>query len=63
MKDGHYYFNYDVPQSIGKVGTFYGNFSILLRAYAYILTYGKEHIRSVGEMAVLNAKLSHGKTL
>ncbi|MEQ8188634.1 MAG: aminomethyl-transferring glycine dehydrogenase subunit GcvPB [Candidatus Eremiobacterota bacterium] len=55
MKDDRYYFNYNMPQSIGRVGTFYGNFSILLRAYAYILTYGREHIRKVGEMAVLNA--------
>jgi len=55
MKDDHYYFNYDIPHTIGKVGTFYGNFSILLRAYAYILTCGKEHIRKVGEIAVLNA--------
>jgi glycine dehydrogenase subunit 2 len=52
-KDG-YYFDYDRPQSIGKVRSFYGNFGMLLRAYAYIRTYGNG-INEVAENAVLNA--------
>jgi glycine dehydrogenase subunit 2 len=45
----------DRPQSIGKVKAFYGNFGVLLRAYAYILSMGAEGLRRASEMAVLNA--------
>ena len=45
---------YDRPQTIGKVRAFYGNFGMLLRAYAYIRTYGNT-IHEVAENAVLNA--------
>ena len=55
QKDDRYFLNYDHPQSIGKLKGFYGNFSIFLRAYAYIKTLGKENIRKVSEIAVLNA--------
>ena len=41
--------------SIGKVKAFYGNFLVVLRAYAYLLTLGKEGIREASENAVLNA--------
>ena len=59
--DGMYRFNYERPHSIGKVRAFYGNFGILLRAYAYILTMGPEGLRKASEMAVLNANyLMHG---
>ncbi len=54
-KDDWYFLNYNHPQSIGKLKGFYGNFSIFLRAYAYIKTLGKENIRKVSEIAVLNA--------
>ena len=30
--DGRFFFDYDRPQSIGKVRTFYGNFGVLVRA-------------------------------
>ena len=39
IKDGqHYHLDYDVPHSIGKIKSFYGNVAVLLRAYAYILS-------------------------
>ncbi len=41
--------------SIGSVSYFQGNYNVILKAYAYILSMGKENIRDVGEMAVLNA--------
>ncbi|WP_410768440.1 aminomethyl-transferring glycine dehydrogenase subunit GcvPB [Fontibacillus sp. BL9] len=41
--------------SIGKVKAFYGNFGILVRAYAYIRSLGPEGLRQVSENAVLNA--------
>ncbi|SDX13124.1 aminomethyl-transferring glycine dehydrogenase subunit GcvPB [Paenibacillus sp. CF384] len=53
--DGTYYFDYDRPESIGRVKAFYGNFGILVRAYTYIRTYGPEGLRRVSECAVLNA--------
>ncbi|NWF92583.1 MAG: aminomethyl-transferring glycine dehydrogenase subunit GcvPB [Syntrophaceae bacterium] len=50
-----YRLNEDRPQSIGKMKAFYGNFGVLLKAYAYILSMGSEGLRRVSEMAVLNA--------
>jgi glycine dehydrogenase subunit 2 len=43
------------PNSIGKLQAFWGNFGMLVRAYAYILTLGAEGLRAVSEDAVLNA--------
>jgi len=54
-EDGRFSFEYDRPQSIGKVRTFYGNFGVLVRASAYIRGLGPEGLRRVSEMAVLNA--------
>ena len=45
----------DRPQSIGRVRSFYGNFGVAVRAYAYILSMGAEGLRAVAENAVLNA--------
>lgn len=44
----------DLKNSIGKVKSFYGNFGVLVRAYAYILMMGK-NLKTVSEDAVLNA--------
>ena len=52
--DEGFRFDYDRPQTIGKVRTFYGNFGMLVRAYAYIRTYGNT-INEVAENAVLNS--------
>ena len=49
-----YYRNYDLPNSIGKVRSFYGNFGVLVRAYTYILMMGKD-LKHATEDAVLNA--------
>ena len=38
-----------------KVSGFHGNFGVILRAYAYILSIGKEHIKEVGQYSVLSA--------
>lgn len=51
----NYYFNYEVENSIGKVRAFYGNFNVLVKAYAYILSLGAEGLEEVAEMSVLNA--------
>lgn len=53
--DGKKYFkNYDLSDSIGKVKAFYGNFGILVRAYAYILMQGKS-LKKVSQDAVMSA--------
>jgi len=48
-------FDYDRHDSIGKVRSFYGNFGVLVRAYTYILTMGREGLKAASENAVLNA--------
>lgn len=53
--DDVYTFNYDIPQSIGRVKPFYGNFGIYLRAYTYIRSMGPDGLKAVTENAVLNA--------
>ncbi|MFA5812817.1 MAG: aminomethyl-transferring glycine dehydrogenase subunit GcvPB, partial [bacterium] len=45
----------DHPESIGRINTFFGNFGILLRAYAYIRELGAEGLCGATKMAVLNA--------
>lgn len=50
-----YSFDYNRPLSIGKVKSFYGNFGVYVRAYAYILSMGPDGLREVAENAVLNA--------
>lgn len=50
-----YFFDYDRPHSIGKIGSFYGNFAVLVKAYAYILLMGAEGLERISEAAVLNA--------
>ncbi|MFW9882377.1 MAG: aminomethyl-transferring glycine dehydrogenase subunit GcvPB, partial [Candidatus Thorarchaeota archaeon] len=42
-------------ESIGRIKSFWGNFGVVVRAYAYILALGKEGLKKVGQMAVLNA--------
>lgn len=50
-----YHFDYNRPQSIGRVKPFYGNFGINVRAYTYIRTMGPDGLKAVTEYAVLNA--------
>lgn len=54
-KDDKYFFDYNRPLSIGKVKSFYGNFGVCVRAYAYILSMGPDGLKEVSETAVLNA--------
>jgi glycine dehydrogenase subunit 2 len=43
------------PQSIGRVKLFHGNTGVMIRAFAYLKTLGKEGLRKVSEAAILNA--------
>ncbi len=50
-----YYFNWDIKHSIGKVSGFYGAFSVMIKAYAYIRMLGAIGLREVSEQAVINS--------
>ena len=54
--DGTKHWNYDRPQSVGRVRAFYGNVGMFIRALAYILANGPDGLRQTTEDAVLNAK-------
>jgi len=49
-----YHLNYDLPESIGKIGPFYGVAPVVLRAYAWVMSLGAKGLREVSEIAVLN---------
>ncbi len=51
----HYQVVWKAPSSIGATSTFFGNFSILVRAYLYIRLHGQYGLRKIAEMAILNA--------
>ncbi len=53
--DGTYSLDYNHPKSIGYVAPFYGNFGVIVRTYAYLLLLGREGLREVSNLAVLNA--------
>ena len=53
--DGEKYgLDHDRPESIGKIGPFYGNAAVILRAYAWAMSLGADGLREVAEIAVLN---------
>lgn len=54
QKEGKYEFNWDRPDSIGKIREDYGSFPILVRAYAYLLSMGVEGLKLSSGIAVLN---------
>ena len=54
-RDDQYTLQMTDPHSIGFISTFFGCFSVYLRAYAYILAHGNAGLRRVSEQAVLNA--------
>ncbi len=54
-EDGTKSWEYDRPQSVGRVRAFYGNTGMFIRALAYILANGPDGLRQTTEDAVLNA--------
>jgi len=50
-----YFLNYDRPKSVGKIKMFYGNFSVYLKTYAYLLMMGGEGLRLAAEASVLGS--------
>jgi glycine dehydrogenase subunit 2 len=58
---GELHWNYDRPQSVGRVRAFYGNTGMFIRALAYILANGPDGLRQTTEDAVLNANYIRAK--
>jgi glycine dehydrogenase subunit 2 len=48
-------YDYDRPQSVGRVRAYCGNFGVLVRALAYIMAHGGDGLRNATMDAVLNA--------
>lgn len=46
---------FDRPQSVGRMKSYFGHVTILIKAYCYLLTNGAEGLRMVSENAVLSA--------
>jgi glycine dehydrogenase subunit 2 len=54
-KDGVYAWDWDRPDSIGHVHSFFGNFGVHVRALTYILSMGGDGLRAMSEAAIINA--------
>lgn len=54
--DGSFCLDYNQPRSIGFIAPFYGNFGVIVKAYAYILLLGAEGLADASGKAVLNAR-------
>ncbi|MDR3543552.1 MAG: aminomethyl-transferring glycine dehydrogenase subunit GcvPB [Desulfosporosinus sp.] len=54
-EDGAFTLEDNMPLSIGRVRAFYANFSVLVKAYAYIRSLGGHGLKAASENAVLNA--------
>jgi len=56
-QDRSYGYSWDsqLPDSIGKIRSFYGNFGVLVRAYTYIRAHGAEGMRRISKGAIVNA--------
>lgn len=54
-RDGRYVFRWKPGTSCGKVSGFWGNFLVVVRAYAYILSMGRDGLAAASKHAVLNA--------
>jgi glycine dehydrogenase subunit 2 len=54
-KEGDKYVVSSNAEALGSIGSFLGNFGIILRGYTYILSLGKDEIKYVGPLSTLNA--------
>jgi len=55
-KDGNkYFFDYNIPHSIGKVSTFFGNFGVMVKAYVYLRMLGEKGFKRASKQAVISA--------
>ena len=54
-EEGNYVVDFNRPNSIGKIRSFFGNFGVLIKALTYLLEMGAEGLKKATELAVLNA--------
>ncbi len=60
VKEGDSYkLDYDRPESIGKIHSFYGNFGVNVRAYTYIKTMGAEGLKKSKPNGSIKCQLSN----
>ena len=50
-----YDFDWDRPDSIGKLHSYFGNYGMMVRAYTYIRMLGPEGLREISKNAIINA--------
>lgn len=55
LENGVYRLNYDKPDSIGKVHSFYGNYSVIVRTYTYLKMQGWDGLQKISKNATINA--------
>jgi len=55
VRDGNYFLDEDIPHSIGRMLTFYGNYAAIVRAYLYIRMHGADGLRKIAENAIINS--------
>ena len=60
-ENGKYNWKSDIPDSIGRLHTYFGNFGILVRAYVYIRMLGDEGLKSMTRNAIINANYLKNK--
>jgi len=60
-KDGKLHFDYDRPETIGRVRMWYGNYGMFVRALSYIMANGPDGLKQTTEDAVLNANYVRAK--
>ena len=54
-RDGHYELVKEDGETLGQISSHLGNYGIIVRAYAYLLSIGRENAHLVGQLSVLNA--------
>ena len=54
-EEDRFYLDYDVPETIGKMHSFYGNFGVAIKAYTYMRMMGAEGLKEASTDAVINA--------
>ena len=59
--NGKYNWISDLPDSIGRLHSFFGNFGILVRAYVYIKMLGDSGLKSMTRVAIINANYLKNK--
>ena len=60
-RKGEYRFDYDLSKSIGRIRAFYGNFEVIVKAWAYLKTLGSDGLAQVSGAAVLNSNYALSK--